>query len=431
MKLWFVQDIITSSFNAAVLVQVLDKLHKPVRTGVNRLSDFIFNLSNTTSCCETDIFLQDEFMAKANGLLRLPETILSEFHGSLSLLREHPQLVRWMFDYHQELFHPGDGHEPGQMIERLPQIQEFMGSQAGMFAAVGILSGLPHISHFYQFKGISQEVLIDTMSDLEVWMKHYHATTGYWGLSNTRWLLHHMNGRIFRLGRLQFMARIFRREVNVFRNVRNGRIAALSEPEVIYRPDGMVEGTNGIYAGEAAWKAEYQETETHYNGFPISAKGYALHQLVRLPRSDWRLVLKKENPILDIHIAEGSKMDYDLCRDSMYKAVKFYNHHFPEFEYRAFSCNSWLLDPQFQSLLPDSSNIIKFQRDFYLVPLLSDAEETNERVFGVSKPDLAVASRDTSMRRAILDYIAAGNQMRSAAGFLLKEDLENGFTSEF
>jgi hypothetical protein len=89
------------------------------------------------------------------------------------------------------------------------------------------------------------------------------------------------------------------------------------------------------------------------------------------------------------------------------------------------------MDPQFQAFLPASSNIVNFQKEFYLFPVRSNEDETYRRVFGTKTIDPATASRNTGLRRAILDYVAAGNQLQAAAGFLLKDDLEFGMKRHF
>ncbi len=53
-------------------------------------------------------------------------------------------------------------------------------------------------------RGISKEITVATLKDVNVWFKNYEAVTGEIGIGEFDWLLYHYTGKIFRLGRLQF-----------------------------------------------------------------------------------------------------------------------------------------------------------------------------------------------------------------------------------
>lgn len=53
-------------------------------------------------------------------------------------------------------------------------------------------------------RGISKDITISSLKDINVWFKNYKTKTGKIGIGEFDWLLHHYTGRIFRLGRLQF-----------------------------------------------------------------------------------------------------------------------------------------------------------------------------------------------------------------------------------
>ena len=56
----------------------------------------------------------------------------------------------------------------------------------------------------YKKRGISQEILIDTLSDIVTWCINWSNVKGELYLGELEWLTRHMEGRLFRLGRLQF-----------------------------------------------------------------------------------------------------------------------------------------------------------------------------------------------------------------------------------
>lgn len=53
-------------------------------------------------------------------------------------------------------------------------------------------------------RGISREVTVATLKDINVWFKNYKTKTGKLGIGEFDWLWYHYTGRMFRLGRLQF-----------------------------------------------------------------------------------------------------------------------------------------------------------------------------------------------------------------------------------
>ncbi len=53
-------------------------------------------------------------------------------------------------------------------------------------------------------RGISRDITVATLKDVNVWFKNYKAVTGKIGIGEWDWLRNHYTGRMFRLGRLQF-----------------------------------------------------------------------------------------------------------------------------------------------------------------------------------------------------------------------------------
>ncbi len=56
----------------------------------------------------------------------------------------------------------------------------------------------------YAAKGISDDILLHTLSDIVIWATTFYGLYGKVGLEETGWLKNHLSGRLVRLGRLQF-----------------------------------------------------------------------------------------------------------------------------------------------------------------------------------------------------------------------------------
>ncbi len=143
----------------------------------------------------------------------------------------------------------------------------------------------------YAERGIPEEILYKTLSDLVIWTNTWTDLKGGLYLGELWWLSLHLDMQLFRLGRLQF-------------------------------------------------------------GF-----GKCLYDLPQYK-------LKKDDPVIDVHIPEGEPLTPEECDKSFAEAREFFKKYFPEFKYEYFTCHSWLLDDTLDELLPETSNVIKFKARF-------------------------------------------------------------------
>ncbi|HZR39317.1 MAG TPA: hypothetical protein VFB12_04330, partial [Ktedonobacteraceae bacterium] len=99
-------------------------------------------------------------------------------------------------------------------------------------------------------------------------------------------------------------------------------------------------------------------------------------------------------------------------------ARTFFARHFPEETYRFARCASWLLDPQLADYLPPTSNIIRFQRRFHIVPGGTDCDQDVMRfVFRRVAPSLDELPQRTALQRIIVEHIRAGHHWQYYAGW--------------
>lgn len=374
--------------------------------------------------------LSEAALRQIDSLLELESEAMAAMISSAALVAGHAELFELLGECRKRIV-DGNGQAASSIaaqVEALLREREtlliaVMGRQRAMFAALLVAVTVPWTAARYEERGIPRSVLIDTMSDLSVWMNHALQESGEWGLHNIDWLLHHVTLRLFRLGRLQFCLETFDYPAVFLRHASDGRLAALSEADVVYREDGQVDGTNGIEDPAGRWTSRLTRAHGCWTGNPFGAAGQALRETAVFPEAEWTVELRRGDAVASVHIAEGSRMPLEQCVDSLNRALIFYDRFFPEASLRAFVCSSWLLDPQFGRILPSSSNIVRFQSLFYLLPLLSDEKETYWRVFGAREFDPSTAPADTGLRKAVRDYAAGGNRMRAAVGVLPRADV--------
>jgi len=371
-------------------------------------------------------FLTPDAVAENCRLAGFEEEAIPYLQSAANRIASEPDLLRLAWHCHY-LACRSKSYPRGDM-RSWSMLEDILGEYAGAFYLLIVLSGIPRIRAFHRSRHIPEKIALDTYSDTSLWARDYKERHGVWGI-NTHvlpWLFNHLSGELYRLGRLQFMQRPFRQKLQAFRNRVTGELMVLSDEGVRYRGDGQIDGTGGILEPETAWTSRLLIDENQVTGTQIYPTGIALNEEVSLPLDVWELILAPGEPILEIHIPAGNRMDFDACGDSFRQAVDFFPRYFLDRPFKALCCASWLLNTQFQDMLYPESNIVRFQREFYLFPIFSGGRSGFERIFGRDYTDLSKAPRDTSLRRAVLAHLQSGGYLRGGGGLLFAEDLNWG-----
>jgi hypothetical protein len=126
------------------------------------------------------------------------------------------------------------------------------------------------------------------------------------------------------------------------------------------------------------------------------------------------------SPVLEVHVPEFyGPLSPRACDESFARAREFFARHFPEEGHAVAVCHSWLLDEQLTGYLPEDSNIVRFQRRFHHVYRLDPNDADIVRfVFGRELADLDDLPRRSTLERAVVDHLKAGQHWRGAAGWL-------------
>ena len=177
----------------------------------------------------------------------------------------------------------------------------------------------------YRSLGVPEDIIADTFRDVtlratEFWVSHQKA-----GLTkdDVIWFRHIMNVHIFKLGSLQFQ---------VFHMVYLDE-ELLGEPYMVF--------------------------------FDAQKK--------RLPTG---------TDVINCHIPQGADLRSEEVGRSFARAREFFQAVFPERNFRAFLCYSWLLYPPMTALLPESSNIRSFARRFTIIGTCQDPDQARENLSG-------------------------------------------------
>ena len=307
-----------------------------------------------------------------------------------------------------------------------------------MFYVPVFLAAIPELRAYHRTIGVDPEDTRLLLRDIERWVVEHRARYGCWGLSEMKWLRHHFWGDVFQIGRLQYQFRAFEFPYRVLQSRSDERIVTVLDGRYRIRSDGQFADadTSSHFPPDAEmtremtlFVTECREDEAFLTAHPV-AGGRIDVRSIRLDRRRWKTVLALEDPALAVHIPAGEPLSDASVADSTLRAQQFYNETFPEYRPKAFTCDSWLLDPQLASYLPGWANVIRFQRRFTLAPLPGANDHQHfERVYHIPIERAPVAPRDTKIKRALFDHVEKGMCWRITAGFILIHKRRYGLKS--
>ncbi|RAO01027.1 acyltransferase domain-containing protein [Micromonospora noduli] len=147
-------------------------------------------------------------------------------------------------------------------------------------------------------------------------------------------------------------------------------------------------------------------------GWPVMQSWLTLHSRGSVYELG-RLQHQRGDGAIGLHVPDSGPLTTEAVEASLGEARAFFPRHFPDERYTAFSCASWLLDPQLREYLPEDSNIVRFQRRFELEPYDESAGpdadiEVLRFGFRTLITPLDELPRRTALQRAIIDHLRAG-----------------------
>jgi hypothetical protein len=154
-------------------------------------------------------------------------------------------------------------------------------------------------------------------------------------------------------------------------------------------------------------------------GWPVMQSWLTLH--VRGGLYELGRLQHQRGGTIGLHIPDSGPLTPDSVEASLDEARAFFPRHFPDEHPTAFSCGSWLLDPQLREYLPADSNIVRFQQRFELEPYEEpeglDADvEVRRFVFRDLTTPLDRLPRRTVLQRAVLEHFGAGRHWQWRSG---------------
>jgi len=320
-------------------------------------------------------FIEDAYIKETNKLLRLSDERVRLICETAAFFRASPegQHFIWLWYYIvSSISNKYDGVERDDAFDNLelgewPIPAALPAHLKGMPHVLALLGFIPALQSFYVKRGIPHEFLLDTLQDFNVSMNAYAVSDGYCGIGGSymRWQLNHLTGRLFGLGRLQF----------------------------IHKP----------YSGPSR--------VAYYNG-----KYEMLSPDAPLPIESCPSLTPGDS-LLDVHIPRQGPLEYEACVESYRQALGFFKKYFPELDIKGFMCGSWLLSPKLKEILPPEANIYRFNDDYFIYKIGVGNSALYTYVFRVKEGE--ELPEKTSLQRALKKHLADGGYVGSGTGVIL------------
>ncbi len=129
--------------------------------------------------------------------------------------------------------------------------------------------------------------------------------------------------------------------------------------------------------------------------------------------------LCREPKRISVHIPSDAKFTPEHVDTSLMEAKLFLKRFHPEYQDVPYLCDSWLLSPELGKLLPETSNILQFQRRFRIQAVEVQGREFIQWLFAAGG-DVPVETlpEDTSLRRSVKALLLRGGNIGAARGIL-------------
>ena len=151
--------------------------------------------------------------------------------------------------------------------------------------------------------------------------------------------------------------------------------------------------------------------------FKLFKVGRLQYQLRGAEAGAEHLGLLEGAPVLAVHIPKGEALTEESAKESFDLANKFFKEYFPDYNYKFFTCHSWLLDKTLNKFLSPDTNIIKFQ-NLYEFACESELDSAIAFCFpyGVTRENIRDFAPKTSLQAKIRDHVLEGGALHYTYG---------------
>lgn len=164
----------------------------------------------------------------------------------------------------------------------------------------------------------------------------------------------------------------------------------------------------------------YNWIKNHIKGelFRIGRLQYQMYCCKNKTLTYSKLPFEYGDNVLYVHIPQGEKLIYSDCVNSLKEAVSFFEKYFPEFNYRFFFSESWLLYEENWQFMDRSSNILQFSSLFDIVCSMNYDGQAIERIFGKRHLNKNNYPEKTALQKNAKAFMQSGGRLGIGIGII-------------
>lgn len=141
--------------------------------------------------------------------------------------------------------------------------------------------------------------------------------------------------------------------------------------------------------------------------------------LFRIGTLEFELDKSGKEKAVAVHIPSDADLSERAVDSSLEQAGSFFRRYYPDYQYDKYICDSWLLSPVLQELLPRQSNIVRFQERFVITGRNEEEKEYIEWLFQVPvNTAYRKLPESTALQRKAKELLLAGGNIGTAYGFM-------------
>lgn len=121
---------------------------------------------------------------------------------------------------------------------------------------------------------------------------------------------------------------------------------------------------------------------------------------------------------INVHIPSDARLDKG-CIPAIYPFVDTY---FPQYSNADIYCDSWLLAPSLNEVLPEDSRILMFQKQFSTIRIDEDSPYFMDWIYSSNNIPYEELPEKTTLQRNVKKFLQAGGKIGSAYGVFKKTE---------
>ncbi|MCH5167004.1 MAG: hypothetical protein J1F35_03840 [Erysipelotrichales bacterium] len=123
-----------------------------------------------------------------------------------------------------------------------------------------------------------------------------------------------------------------------------------------------------------------------------------------------------------IHIPARGRLEYDEVKDSLNAVSEYIKRYYKELDDKllAYYTQSWLLSPEVAEIIPEDSNIMKFQNLFNIIEHEENLDDFLNFIFNEPNEvgDYSLLRENTSLQRELKKRLLNGDKLHLGLGFI-------------